>query len=80
MGPRGVALSEIYIGGPAQAAGLLPGDVLLKFDGEAISDQSSLRSREASTAPGRQVEVAGLRAGVPFVTQVQLVQRPSQTR
>jgi S1-C subfamily serine protease len=80
MGTRGVALSEIYVGGPAQAAGLRPGDVLLTFAGEAISDQSSLRLREAGTSPGRQVEVTGLRAGVPFVAQVQLVQRPSQSR
>ncbi len=80
MGPRGVALTEVYMGGPAQAAGLRAGDVLLSFDGETIGDQSSLRLREASKAPGSTVEVSGLRAGVPFVAQLQLIQRPAQAR
>lgn len=80
MGPRGVALTDVYMGGPAQAAGLRPGDVLLSFDGETISEQSALRLREANKPPGSSVEISGLRAGVPFVAQLQLIQRPAQAR
>lgn len=79
MATRGVAITEVYVGGPAQAAGLRPGDVLLSFDGEAISDQSTLRVQESGKAPGSSVEVSGLRAGVPFVAQLQLIQRPAQS-
>lgn len=80
MGPRGVALTEVYVGAPAYVAGLRPGDVLLSFDGERIPDQAELRAREAAKAPGSTVEISGLRAGVPFVTTLQLIQRPSQSR
>ncbi len=80
LSPRGVALTEIYVGGPAHAAGLMPGDVLLSFDGESIDDQAALRAREAAKPPGSSVEVAGLRAGVPFVARLDLIQRPSANR
>ena len=74
--PRGVALMNIYEGGPADAAGLAPGDVLLEIDGEKIADQSDLRNREADIAPGTAITVTGLRAGLPFTAEVQLAQRP----
>lgn len=80
FGPRGVALTEVYVGGPAHAAGLRPGDVLLSFDGETIADQADLRGREAAKSPNSKVEVAGLRAGVPFVATLDLIQRPSPSR
>jgi serine protease DegQ len=74
--PRGVALTGVYSGGPADQAGLQAGDVLLQFDGQDIMDQSDLRDREAALAPGSTVRVAGLRAGVPFDTEMTLTQRP----
>jgi S1-C subfamily serine protease len=77
---RGVALTLVYNGGPADEAGLRPGDVLLQFDGQDIIDQSDLRAREAALAPGAQVEIEGLRAGVPFNIQLSLTQRPLPRR
>lgn len=74
--PRGVALSNVYEGGPADVAGLAPGDVLLEIDGEKIDDQSDLRNREAAMAPGSAVSVTGLRAGLPFTAELRLAQRP----
>jgi serine protease DegQ len=73
---RGVALTQVYDGGPADQAGLKPGDVLLQLDGRDIVDQTDLRQREAELEPGRQVDVAGLRAGVPFTTTMTSTQRP----
>lgn len=75
--PRGVALTAVHPGGPAERAGLRPGDVLLQVDGVDISDQGELRKREASMDPGRQVLVTGLRAGLPFSTEIMLAQRPA---
>jgi len=74
---RGVALRGIYRGGPAYAAGLRAGDVLLEFDREPIADQASLRTKEAALAPGSKINIAGLRAGVPFQGELELIQRPS---
>jgi serine protease DegQ len=72
---RGVALTQVYAGGPADQAGLQAGDVLLQFDGRDIVDQVDLRNREAALEPGSKVSVAGLRAGVPFQTEMVLTQR-----
>jgi serine protease DegQ len=74
--PRGVALTAVYSGGPAHAAGLRPGDVLLELDGVEINDTALLREMEAATAPGNDVSLAGLRAGVPFSATITLAQRP----
>jgi S1-C subfamily serine protease len=72
---RGVALTQVYAGGPADQAGLQAGDVLLQLDGQDIIDQVDLRNREAALEPGRKVSIAGLRAGVPFQTEMVLTQR-----
>jgi len=74
--PRGVALMNVYEGGPADVAGLAPGDVLLEIDGEQIGDQSDLRNREAALQPGSAITVTGLRAGLPFSAELKLAQRP----
>jgi serine protease DegQ len=74
-GQRGVALTQVYPGGPADQAGLRPGDVLLTLDGRDIIDQGELRAREAGLAPGRTVTLTGLRAGVPFSLELTLTQR-----
>ena len=46
--PSGVLVNEIYRGGPAAAAGLKPGDVILKIDGRGVDDADSLRYRIAT--------------------------------
>jgi len=74
--PRGVALTVVYSGGPADLAGLRPGDVLTAVDGGAILDQTDLRYREAALPPGTAVRIAGYRAGLPIEGEVVLAQRP----
>jgi serine peptidase DegS len=75
---RGVALSTVYSGGPADNAGLRSGDVILALDDLEVTDQTELRAREASLDPGTRVRVAGLRAGVPFEADLTLSQRPQR--
>ena len=67
-------------GGPADAAGLKPGDVVVEFNAQAIGDEGDLRSREAALPPGTKVQVRALRVGVEFVTEVELIQRPKAQR
>lgn len=76
--PRGVALGEVHAGGPAERAGLRPGDVLIRIDDREILDQADLRKREAALPPGRQVRILGLRAGLPFNADLVLAQRPAR--
>lgn len=74
---HGVMLSALYANAPAVQAGLRPGDILLSLDGEEIIDQFDLRSREAALAPGTEIALTGLRAGVPFEVRLKLMQRPA---
>jgi serine protease DegQ len=74
---RGATVLDLYPGGPAAEAGLQPGDILLKLGSQPITDPFDFRTREAEMKPGSKVEVSGLRAGVPFHTEVVLGQRPS---
>jgi serine protease DegQ len=73
---RGVAVAAVYPASPADQAGLRPGDILLSLDGTDIADQNDLRNREAALPPGSKSQVSGLRAGVPFSTDMVLAQRP----
>jgi serine protease DegQ len=79
-GPRGVALTVVAAGGPADLAGLRPGDLLTQFDGIDIADQADLREREAAKPPGSRVAIAGYRAGLPISGEIVLAQRPDLSR
>lgn len=73
---RGVALTYIYPGGPADTAGLRSGDVLTRFNGADLADRLDLREREAALTPGSRVEIEGFRAGLPIRGELVLIQRP----
>lgn len=77
---RGAQVLAVYPQSPAMQAGLQVGDVLLSFDGEEIDDPLELRKREAALAPGSKVHVSGLRAGIAFEADAELVQRPVLNR
>jgi membrane-associated protease RseP (regulator of RpoE activity) len=54
-GARGVLVSDVKAGGPAQAAGLKPGDVIQSFDGKLVGGQQDLRHFVASSPEGDEV-------------------------
>ena len=74
----GVQLQLVAPGGPAEQAGMRAGDILLRFDGREVTSEGELRALEASLAPGTAVKVEGSRAGVPFSTELTLIQRGQQ--
>jgi putative serine protease PepD len=58
----GVLIAGVVEGGPADAAGVLAGDVVVLFDGQLVSSAEQLRELIRSHAPGDQVEVGLVRA------------------
>ena len=50
--PAGALVSSVQKGGPGAAAGLEPGDVILKLDGEAVTRSSDLPPKVAALKPG----------------------------
>ena len=73
---RGVQVTEVTPGGPAEQAGIKARDILLRIGNDDILDPADLRRREAALKPGNVVEVSGLRDGSPFHVEVTLAQRP----
>lgn len=73
----GVQVVNVYARSPAAAAGLQPGDVLRRLNGEAISGAAWLLAREASARPGTRVRLDGLRRGAAFHVELELAQRPA---
>jgi Do/DeqQ family serine protease len=61
--PRGVVVSQVQQGSPAQRAGLKQGDVILALNGNAVSDPNSFRNDIAGTAPGQTVTLRIWREG-----------------
>jgi serine protease Do len=55
--PQGALVSSVEKGGPAAKAGVEPGDVILKLNGEAINDSTELPVKIASVSPGTEVQL-----------------------
>ena len=59
-------LMEVYEDGPAAAANLRAGDVILDINGEPVYSQRQALLISASTSPGDTVDVLGIRDGMRF--------------
>jgi serine protease Do len=55
--PEGALVSSVEKGGPAERAGVAPGDVILKLNGQPLKDSTELPVQIASIAPGTSVEL-----------------------
>ncbi len=73
----GALVQDVSPGGPAAKAGLKPGDVIRKFNGQTVGDSAELLAMVASTNPGTPVRLEILRNGQPQTVNVTLEQRPS---
>jgi serine protease Do len=61
--PSGALVSSVQKGGPGAAAGLEPGDVILKFNGEPVGKSSDLPPKVAAVKPGASVALEVWRDG-----------------
>jgi serine peptidase DegS len=72
----GIILMEVYEGGPAAAADLRVGDIIIRMNGVPIFSRREALLISASTAPGDTVEVTGIRDGERFTATVTAGERP----
>lgn len=59
--PTGVIVSEVFPGGPAERAGMLPGDLITSLDGRSVDDLDTLRFRLATGELGANVSMGIIR-------------------
>ncbi|MEI7429107.1 MAG: DegQ family serine endoprotease [Betaproteobacteria bacterium] len=55
--PQGAAVNAVEKGGPAEKAGVEPGDVILKFDGKIVSNSADLPRIVGLTRPGTKIQL-----------------------
>lgn len=70
--PVGAAVVDLAAGGPAEEAGLRPGDVVVGLGGEPLTDVVSLAEALAAQQPGEETEVVYRRNGERHTVRVTL--------
>ncbi|MFB0525877.1 MAG: trypsin-like peptidase domain-containing protein [bacterium] len=58
---RGILINEVYANSPAAESGLKRGDVIIRFDGKRITDETQIRTLLAEKKPGDKVKLTILR-------------------
>ena len=71
----GVVVAHLYVGSPAQQAGLQPGDVLLEIDGVPVRSVQDVITRIATRKPGTFVTLRVLRGSRSFEAKVAVRER-----
>ena len=70
--PAGALVLDVFRGGPAERAAIRPGDVIVRFDGNAVETGADLVRLSAAATPGKTVEVSVLRFGAPLSARVRI--------
>ena len=66
----GAVVGRVTEGGPADRAGIQPGDVIVRYNGERVDNTQDLQSRVVATRPGTTVPVVVLRDGAEVSLEV----------
>jgi Do/DeqQ family serine protease len=77
---NGVLIANVLPGGPAQKAGLRPGDVLVAVEGKPVKDPNSMLNLVAALAPGKPASIRLRRDNKDIDVQVAVGKRPTQQR
>jgi len=76
----GALIAAVVQGGPADRAGLRPGDILTSVNGESILDTTALLNSIAQLKPGAEAKVAVSRKGKSVELTILVGKRPPPTR
>lgn len=76
---EGALVSDVIKGGPAQAGGIMRGDIILGFDGKKIVDVGVLRNMVAQSKVGAQAKLRLLRKDKELTATVTIVELPADT-
>lgn len=76
--PQGALVTEVIDAGPAQRAGILRGDIILKFDGKVVRKSDQLPWLASTAGAAKPINVELQRAGKTKIVAVQLEEQPNQ--
>ncbi len=72
----GVLISAVLENGPADQAGIKPGDVISRINGQEQQNANEILNYIATLAPGTKVAIMGWRNNKQFKTEVTVAERP----
>ena len=75
---KGVVVTGLLRGGPADRAGLQPGDVIVSIDNEVLKDARQALGLIAERKPGEKIHLRILRAGKRMTLEAKAIERPPQ--
>jgi len=75
-GTRGALIAGVLRGGPADKAGLKPGDVLTEVEGKPVADPAGMLNLVAALAPGQNAKVRLKRQGQSVDATITVGRRP----
>jgi len=74
---RGALIADIVAGGPAEAAGLQTGDVIIRFADKEITNLADLVQAIRGSEIGEEVDIVFVRGNDTITTSAQLMEHPS---
>ncbi len=77
---RGVILTQVIEGDPAEKAGLERGDIIVELGGQPVSDVGDFKNRVAMSKPGKEVDIVVLRDGQRKTIRVTMGEREGGQR
>jgi putative serine protease PepD len=75
--PKGIVITKVQDGTPAQKAGIVKDDVLTAINGTAVATENQLANVLQQLAPGTKVTVSVTRNGTPKKFELTLAVRPA---
>lgn len=74
----GALISSVLRDGPADRAGITPGDILIAVEGDTVENSSDMLNLVAALSPGETVTVVVMRDGAEKKIQIRVGVRPKQ--
>jgi serine protease Do len=75
---QGALLADVVKGGPADKAGVKPGDVVVSLNGKPVTDANQLTRDVGAIPPGQTVKLEIVRDGKQRQVEVKLGERPDE--
>jgi len=77
---NGVIIAGVLSDGPADKAGLLPGDIVTTINGALVTDATAAMKTISEQPPGSVIRLGGIREGKAFSLTATVSERPGKTR
>ena len=77
---HGMLINGVMRGGPADKAGLEPGDIITSINDTAVEDTGTALKLISAQRPDTTIRLGGLRDGEAFIARVRVQQRPLMTQ